>query len=225
VSARSDRTPIVGFVCEGSTDVVILRRVVETVLGAVDVRVLQPQTDELDRVLPGARVGWSEVKAWCERITSFDEIFEPLIGEPIDLLIVCIDLDIAVKAGVDKGGKLKAYDAKELCKVVKSWLPARLPSSGRLVIAIPVHSIESWILAAIFPKRRGAPEQEREPASVLVSKNKIEMGRNGPWKRAVQYRVFADAIGKRLEQVRKACTEADRFVRKLELAKSHLAGD
>lgn len=216
MSARSDR-PVVGFVCEGATDVVVLRRVVAEVLGPIESRTLQPSTDELDRTSPGAATGWSEVRAWCERVSDLDDYFDPPVGEPIDILVIAIDLDIAVRAGVQKApSNLKAYDAKALCDVVKSWLPSPLP--GRLVIVIPVKSIEAWILAALFSKRKMPPQLEEDPATVLVDKKKIEMGNNGPWKRASEYLGFAEAVAAKLKRVRSACSEADRFAKKIEAA-------
>jgi hypothetical protein len=161
MSERSDRPVVVGFVCEGATDVVVLRSVAEKVLGPIESRTLQPSTDELDRTVPGKATGWSEVKAWCEQVSDINEYFDPLVGEPIDILVIAIDLDIAVRAGVQKApSNLKVYDARALCNVVKSWLPSPLP--GRVIIAVPVKSIESWILAALFPKRREPPQLEKE---------------------------------------------------------------
>src|SRR5262245_16193350 len=105
------RRLVVGFVCEGSTDVVVLRRVVESVLGDIDPRTLQPETDALDRQVVGTRAGWSEVRAWCERAVSLDEYFDPDVGEPLDLLVVAVDLDIAIRAGITKHPvNLDAYD-------------------------------------------------------------------------------------------------------------------
>jgi hypothetical protein len=208
---------VVAFVCEGSTDAIVLRRIVEQVLGPIESLPLQPQTDELDRIAAGIRAGWSEVRAWCERTKSFDEYFDPSIGEPIDLLVIVLDLDIADRAGVQKlPSTLKAYDAKALCNVIKSWLPS--PLRWRVLIAIPVTSIESWILAALFPRRRTAPELEPDPTAILAAHKKIPMGRNGPWKRVAEYRGLANIVAARLDRVRSACTEADRFVRKLETA-------
>lgn len=220
MSRRSNQSPpsnrrfVVGFVCEGSTDIVVLRRVVEAVLGDIDPRPLQPETDAFDRQVLGARAGWSEVRAWCERLSSLDEYFDPDVGDALDLLVIAIDLDIAVRAGLTKPPEnLSAYDATELCKIIKSWLPKPLP--GRVVIAIPVMATEAWVLAATFPRLR-SPESESDPAGVLVTKGKIEMGRNGPWKRVKEYRVFAEVIASKLKRVREACGEADRFVTKLE---------
>lgn len=212
---------VVGFVCEGSTDVVVLRRVVESVLGDIDPRTLQPETDALDRQVVGTRAGWSEVRAWCERANSLDEYFDPDVGDPLDLLVVAVDLDIAIRAGITKHPvNLDAYDASELCKIINSWLPAPLP--GRVIIAIPVMAIEAWILAAIFPRIRNF-ESIDSPAGLLVDNGKIEMGRNGPWKRVIEYRSFADMIASKLKQVRKACREANRFIIKLERVANRLS--
>jgi hypothetical protein len=214
-SKASTRELVVGFVCEGSTDVVVLRRFVEAVLGGeIDARTLQPETDELDRQLVGGRAGWSEVRAWCERLNSFDEYFDPDIGDPIDVLVIALDLDIAIRAGITKRPEnLSAYDAAQLCKVVKGWLPGKIP--GRVVIAIHVMSIEAWVLAALFPRMKQL-EAIADPAAILVERRKIEMGRNGPWKRVAEYRGFAESVARRAKHVRDVCGEADRFAIKLE---------
>lgn len=80
----------------------MLRRLVEVTIGTVDARSLRPVTDELDRQRPGTPAGWSEVRAWCQDLTSFDELFKPEVGDPLDLLVIAIDLDIAIRAGVAK---------------------------------------------------------------------------------------------------------------------------
>lgn len=213
MSARSER-PVVGFVCEGSTDIVVLRAIAEELLGPIDARSLQPETDELDRQQPGTAAGWSEVRAWCKRLSRWDEIFEPDMGDPLDLLIIALDLDIALRAGIEKAPEnLTAYDAKRLCDQVKGWLPTKL--GPRVLIVIPVMSVEAWIVAALFP-RQTRPEQEPDPASLLVTKGKLEMARNGPWKRALEYRRFGAQVGRRLKRVRTACQQAERYAGKLE---------
>lgn len=211
--ARSE-PKVVGFVCEGSTDLVVLRRMVEEVFGEIDALPLQPNLDELDRQVPGTKSGWSEVRAWCEREGSLEEYFTPDIGDGLDLLVIALDLDIAVKAGVQKSpDNLEAYDAKALCDVIKSWLPSPLP--GRVVIAIPVMSTEAWVLAALFP-RMDKLESEPDPARILAAKKRIAMGKTGPWKRSQDYRKFAEAVVRKIKHVREACPEAGRFMAKLE---------
>lgn len=221
MSRRSERPLVVGFVCEGSTDVVILRGVVERLLGDVDSRTLQPLTDQFDRTVPGSAGGWSAVRSWCQRVADFREYFNPSIGDPFDAIIIALDLDIAVLAGIQKApANLKAYDARELCRTIRSWLPSPLP--GRVIIAIPVASIESWILAALFPRRRTSPQLEQNAAGVLVEKGKIPMGKTGPWKRVVEYRGFSADVARKLKSVRSLCSEADRFAKKVESVRSIL---
>jgi hypothetical protein len=168
----------------------------------------------LDRQRPGTQAGWSEVRAWCKSLRSFDELFKPEIGDPLDLLVIAIDLDIAVRAGVARSpGNLDAYDATELCALIKSWLPT--PISRKVIIAIPVMATEAWILAALFPKL-SRPERVMDPAAMMVKRGKIEQGRNGPWKRASDYREFAVTVARKLNRVKKECGEANRFIKKLE---------
>jgi hypothetical protein len=200
-------------VCEGSTDIVILRRIVEAIIGDIDPRPLRPITDELDRQYPGTKAGWSEVRAWCQALQSFDELFKPEIGDPLDLLVIAIDLDIAIQAGVTRSPEsLDAYDATELCNLIKTWLPGAIP--GKVIIAVPVMATEAWILAALFPKL-SRPEGVRDPAAMMVKRGKIQQGQNGPWKRASEYREFANIVATKLKRVQQECGEANRFVRKL----------
>jgi hypothetical protein len=210
----ASRKRVVGFVCEGSTDIVILRAFSEAILGPIDAIALQPQTDELDRSYPGAPSGWSEVRAWCERNRDLEEVFEPGIGQPLDLLVIAVDLDIAIEAGIEKKpSNLDAYDAKGLCDIVKGWLPSKLPSG--VIIVIPVASIEAWVIAALFPKVK-RPEAEYAPAELLVQRERLARGSSGkPWKRVAEYRFFGQAVASRLKGVRQRCDEADRYAKKL----------
>ncbi len=213
MSARSEARQVVGFVCEGSTDVVILRAIAEELLGPIDARSLQPETDALDRQQPGSAGGWSEVRKWCQCLSTWDELFDPLVGDALDLLVIALDLDVAVRAGVAKAPEnLKAYDAKDLCNVVKGWLPPEV--GGNVLIVVPVMSVEAWILAALFP-RFSRPEHERSPVAVLVERKRLSMGDSGAWKRAADYRRFGATVRKKLKHVRAACGEAERFASKL----------
>ncbi len=214
VSTRSRPTYSVGFVCEGSTDYVVLREVAAAALGTINPVALQPQVDQLDRSRPGGLAGWSEVKAWCEQHQDLGDVLRPPIGEPLDLLVIAIDLDIAIRAGVERRPEnLSSYDAAQLCRVVKSWLPARVPRE--VVIVIPVMSIESWVVCALFPRHK-RPEAMDDPAEFLAAKGKIPRATSRrPWKRAREYRAFAKEVAAKLLRVRKRCGEADRFVRKV----------
>lgn len=223
VGASRPQPTVVGFVCEGSTDVAVLKRVVEQVLGNVEARVLQPEVDALDRQPPGSRGGWSEVRAWCQRVESFDDYFAPFVGDPLDALVIALDLDCAISAGLTKRPEnLDAYDAAGLCRMIKSWLRGPIPRE--VIIAIPVMAIEAWVLAALYPRSQ-RPEAVPDPARVLVARGRIPNGSNGPWKRVLEYREFAGRVASVLSRVRGLCPEANRFAEKLQQlsATSHQA--
>lgn len=211
------RPKVVGFVCEGSTDYVVLRAIAERVLGPIDARCLQPVVDALDRQARGGRGGWSEVRAWCEQQASLDGVFAPLVGDALDVLVIAIDLDIAVQAGLEKHpANLSAYDATALCATIKSWLPQ--PIDRRVIVAIPVMSTEAWVLASLYPKLK-RPEAIAAPSEELVTRGKLQRASSGrPWKHVADYRPFATQLAGRLASGRARCGEADRFARKLERA-------
>jgi len=93
---------IAALVCEGQTDVPVLREVLQTLWPKLeDVRILQPELDDTGRVRPGGRSGWSEVRTWCQQNKDdIDEILHPPVGDRIDLLLLAIDMDIAIEAGI-----------------------------------------------------------------------------------------------------------------------------
>jgi hypothetical protein len=214
---------VAALVCEGQTDVPILEAMVRVLWPDVDeVLVLQPELDELGKSKPGSPAGWSAVKAWCEQnAASLDEVIDPLVGDPIDMLLVVIDVDIAIQAGIaDPPQEVGAYETRRLCDTIKTWLTTRqrrrLPAE--LVIAIPTMAIEAWIVAALFPREK-APESIADPAQLLVDKKKLYLSPSDgkPWKYLPRYRdEFAKAVSRKLSAVRKACPEAERTCGKIE---------
>lgn len=211
-----------GLVCEGASDVPIFSQMIVRLWPSVGtILTLMPEVDEIGRTKLGGRAGWSEVKQWCEsNAGSLEDVIDPGIGPRIDLLVVAVDLDIAIQAGIeDPPSNLSAYDANRLCRKVKGWLQstpkAKLPRE--VVIAIPCMAIETWVIAALFPKLK-TPEAIPDPASYLVQRGKLAAGRNGKAiKPPAQYRVFASSVVSRLKQVRARCDEAERFCRKIEI--------
>jgi hypothetical protein len=211
---------IAAIVCEGPTDFPILRAAIERVWPElVDVRCLQPELDETDRAKgPG---GWTQVKAWCEaRAGRLAEALDPDVGDRIDLLLVAIDVDIAVAAGIpNPPSKVGSYEGTRLRATMEGWLTtehaARLPSA--VVLSTPVMAIEAWIVAALFP-REASPESIDDPAGWLVRKKRLRLSpRDGkPWKEAHRYRDFAPRVASKLARVRKACAEAKRTLDAIE---------
>lgn len=214
---------LAGLVCEGQTDVPILEGIISQLWPEVDeVRVLQPEIDSVGMTRRGGRSGWSEVKAWCEQnADQLEDVIDPPVGEPLDVLLIVVDVDIAIAAGIaNPPTNVGGYETFRLCDTMKGWLYSagrrRLP--GAIVIAIPTMAIEAWIVAALFPRAK-SPESMPKPAMELVRKGKLLASPldGKPWKYLPRYREeFRRRVVSRLNAVRKACAEAERMCRKLE---------
>jgi hypothetical protein len=205
---------VAALVCEGQTDVPILRAIIQELWPSVDdVRSLQPELDEMGRTT--GRAGWSEVRTWCEQhVDDLDDVLAPFVGDPIDLLLVVVDVDIAIEAGIaDPPQAVGRYESKRLRDTLQAWLTpnrrTKLPQ--QVVFSTPVMAIEAWVIAAYFRRERH-PEQVPEPASFLVQKKKLRSSpKDGrPWKELHRYQEFAARIAAGLPRVRKSCPEADR---------------
>lgn len=207
------------MVCEGPTDFPIIEGLIlETWPEIERILPLQPPLDELGTPTT-KRGGWSEVKKWCEENAGhLTTLLSGDFGDPIDLLVIALDVDIAIQAGIINPPKqgLTPYVAKRLCNTVKSWLRTsgqRLPAE--LVIALPAMAVEAWVVAALFRDCK-APEKLENPARYLAEKRKLAMTNDRPRKDLARYRRFADEVGRALDKVRKSCPEAERLCNKIE---------
>ena len=206
-------------VCEGATDFPILEAIILELWPEIDrVLPLQPPLDELGQP-KSPRGGWSEVQKWCEaHAGTLTELLSDDFGDPIDLLVVALDVDIAIQARIMNPPRqgLTPYAAKRLCNAVKGWLAAgaqRLPIE--LVIGLPAMAVEAWIIAALFRDCKN-PEQLADPARYLAEHGKLEMKDGRPWKRISQHRSFAGRVTGSLDKVRMRCPEAERLCHKIE---------
>jgi hypothetical protein len=218
---------IAALVCEGQTDVPVLREVIQELWPSIaEVRALQPELDEMGRA---RRAGWSEVQRWCEQHAgALEEVLDPDVGDPIDLLVVAIDVDIALAAGIaDPPQEVGAYETTRLRDVIHGWLrapgQARLP--GAVVVSTPVMAIEAWVIAALYPKQR-APEQIVDPAHWLVDRKKLRASPTDgkPWKELHRYVDFAARVAQNLGRVRRSCGEAERTSAAIERRRDALEG-
>jgi hypothetical protein len=211
---------VAALVCEGQTDVPVFRAMIQELWPSVEqVLSLQPELDEMGRA--HGRTGWSEVRSWCEQhAADLNEVLEPLVGEAVDLLLIAIDVDIAIAAGIaDPPRRAGAYESKRLRDVMEGWLgpvvKKRVPE--QVVFSTPVMAIEAWVIAALFRQER-APEGLPNPAEFLVSKKKLRRSPKDdkPWKELHRYRDFAGRIARGLSRVRKVCPEAERTCHAIE---------
>ncbi|WP_147444429.1 MULTISPECIES: hypothetical protein [Corallococcus] len=219
----SGQSRVAAIVCEGSSDYPILAAMVRKLWPDIEeILPLQPEIDELGRRTAAATAGWSEVRAWCERNASdLGYVLNPGIGAPIDLLVVAVDVDIAIAAGIKNPPKdLSSYEAKRLGDKVRGWLgwpKRRLPVE--LVIALPAMAIEAWAVAALYP-REAHPQEIINPAKYLLAKGKLEAASSGrPLKSTPVYAGFAKKIITRLNDVRRTCSEAEKFCSDVERVK------
>ncbi len=207
-------------VCEGHTDVPVFREIIQELWPSVlEVDCLQPELDETEKAT--GRTGWSEVKAWCEQhAEDLEEVLNPYVGAPFDLLLIAIDVDIAIAAQIaDPPQSIGSYESTRLRDTMRSWLQTekrrRVPEL--VVFSTPVMAIEAWIVAALFP-RRTAPESIASPATELVKKNKLRLSPNDgkPWKELYRYKQFSKNVADALKRVRDKCPEAGRTCGEIE---------
>ena len=178
---------VAALVCEGNTDFPILRAALEEVWPELeDVRCLQPELDATTgRATSSA--GWGHVKAWCTaHAADLDDVLNPDVGDRIDLLVIAMDVDIAVYAGIaDPPVDVGLYESKRLRDTVADWLRTEtrrsLPTA--IVLSTPVRAIEAWVVAALYPKEKAA-ERIENPAEWLVRKGKLRKSEidGKPWK-------------------------------------------
>ena len=150
---------------------------------------------------------------------KLEDILRPDIGEELAVLVIALDVDIAVDAGiVDPPENETSYDASRLCEKMKEWLRAkgRRKLPPEVIIALPAMATEAWVLAALFQSEI-RPERHARPAELLVARRKLRMNSRGkPLKDISIYRTFAVRVGAQIRRVRTRCPEADRLCSKLE---------
>lgn len=208
---------VAGVVCEGHSDFAILADVIYKLWPEIeDVLLIQPILDSIGHA-QGAS-GASGVKAWCtENSGALDAVIDPGVGPKLDLLVIAMDADAAISAGIDDPpARASAYDASRLCAKIRGWLGTLPPE---LVIAIPAMSIEAWVVGARFEKPKN-PEKLLNPAKTLADKNLLEYDTRPKRGHKVvkppsTYRTFAAQVAAKLPRVRKRCDEADRFAKKV----------
>ncbi|MGH1345245.1 MAG: hypothetical protein ACRBN8_27030 [Nannocystales bacterium] len=204
---------VAGVVCEGHTDFPVLRAIVESLWPEIDdVLCLQPQLDATQKASNPA--GWSEVRRWCEdHAGELDDVIESDIGDPLCVLIIAIDVDIAVQAKIANPPQdVGAYETTRLKNKIRSWCRTaqRKKIPPRVVLSTPVMAIENWVIAALFPRERRV-ESVEDPAGFLVNKDRLRLSPSDgkPWKELHRYQAFGQQVGAKLSKVRKACSEAE----------------
>ena len=220
MSRQRPRT--VGLVCEGGSDVALFAAFVRALWPAVGrVLPLQPQLDALTGHAVGT-AGWTGLRAWCkENAGKLDLVLDPGIGDPLDLLVIALDADIAREALAVEATPTPAstHLPTQLRAQIADWLGVGADGlPAEVVVSTPTMAVEAWVIAALFRSQR-APEANAEPAKFLVQRRKLAMDPARPHKvrkPPESYRAFAAALAAQLTHVRKRCPEAERTAHAIE---------
>jgi hypothetical protein len=178
----SERT--VGIVCEGPTDYHVLVQMMAAVCSdELRPLALWPERDSATGRPLHDHAGWTSVKIWCEQNGQRLRELVHDFGPKLDALVVSVDADIAEHVGVPVALASDLDPARlvqRLGNVLRRWLRGRANASlpPEVVFAIPVRSLEAWIVKALYPRRRNV-ERHPRPIDVLVDDGYFVVRSNG----------------------------------------------
>ena len=216
----------ISAVVEGPTDAIVLRASLEALLRDTDF-VFQTLQPEGSVAFGSTGTGWVGVYRWSRQ--SACEGSGSVSGSSVlsnhDVLIVHVDADVAGKtyaSGNVRDAPCEDLPCEEPCPppdkttnalraVVLNWLGERRGCPPRVILCTPSKSIETWVLAAIWPKsnviRRDDGECRPNPEDQLAALPKRRRFK----KRTDDYRRKQSDIGKAWPKVSAKLTEAARF--------------
>ncbi|MCA9680793.1 MAG: hypothetical protein KC457_01255 [Myxococcales bacterium] len=160
------------MVCEGPTDVEVLRGILSTYIGDYTLRVLQPEGSAYGGDAGPHGGGWKGVRSWCHTVATAGG-FETVLpaNPPIDLLIIHIDADIADEAeiAVAEPCPPPMPTIRALERLLLTWLGLEEGAPDNLALWIPSKSTEAWILRAFFPQLPQAqPCRDLSPGTACI---------------------------------------------------------
>ena len=163
----------IGIVCEGPTDYVILKRIIDTITnGCNEYKQLQPEADLMGRY----GNGWKGVLKWCNDNANIRRQLMKGVSPALDFLVIQMDGDVSRKdkpshCGCNsvecpqKGIQDPLQCNTTICPVVlpcadhiapvfgymehlKGLILSKLKEAEDTCIVIPCDSTEAWIVAA-----------------------------------------------------------------------------
>jgi hypothetical protein len=171
-------TIAIRVVCEGPTDMVVIRSVVAAL--GIDAVITQIQPEDNSNLLGDFGGGWKGVRAWCQDAVTQGGLQVTLANA--QALIVHVDADIAYDKELACAQPCPpAQDtANAVRSMVLEWLGVTSPPQG-VVLCVPAMATEAWAFCALFPmaKEASAIECRREPAALLVPKKPKLVAKKG----------------------------------------------
>lgn len=211
----------IGIVCEGPTDYIILKGIVDQITGEDNQYIqLQPEDD-----LTGEYGnGWKGVWKWCTDHVGILEKFMKDIEPQLDMIIVQMDGDVARKekevhcqCGTTVCESKGKVNPLECMRLKSSDCPIELPCMSHEV------SVEGYIghlttlIASWLNQKNGIciviPCDSTDPWANIISKGKAYHGIRIPGhkKRLLVYRQFVAKVCNSWEEVKNLCISAARF--------------
>lgn len=233
----------IGIVCEGPTDYILLKGIIDKITGEDNLYVqLQPEDD-----LTGEYGnGWKGVWKWCSDHAEILERFMKDITPKLDIIVVQIDGDVARKEKEvhclcdATACELKAKVNPLKCDRIKdNKCPVELPcpvhdvsvtgyidhltdlvlswikKKAGMCIVVPCDSTDAWVVAAY--DKLPDTENIEDPWTTIISKRKRyhDIRIPGHKKGLRIYRQFVDTVCDSWEEVKKLCISAENFEQRI----------
>ncbi len=235
----------IGIVCEGPTDYIILKGIVDQITGE-DNQYIQLQPE--DNLTGEYGNGWKGVWKWCADHAEILEMFMRDIIPQLDMIIVQMDGDVARKekevhcqCSTTVCEWKKTVNPLECTRLKNNDCPMELPCRSHeasvegyinhlttliatwlnqkngICIVIPCDSTDTWVAAA-YDKLEGV-EMMEDPWTNIISKGKAYHGIRIPGhkKRLLVYRQFVSEVCDNWEEVKNLCISAARFEEKIKM--------
>lgn len=229
----------IGIVCEGPTDYILLKGIIDKISGK-DNQYFQLQSE--DNLLGEYGNGWKGVWKWCLDHRQGLEKFMNDIEPKLDILVVHMDGDVARKEKEVHCGcrstECKWIEEKEplSCQRLKNKeCPVSLPCKShplsakgyrdhltakieewlgfpeKICIVVPCDSTEAWVIAA-YDKYEES-EEIKDPWNKIISKGKSyhNIRIPGHKKNTRIYQQFVLQVCNNWEAVKRLCTSAEIF--------------
>ncbi len=218
----------VRLVCEGPTDVEVIRAVLDAHLEEDYILTqLQPEGSLYGGDAGPFGGGWKGVRGWCRQAAAAGglEAIGALTAE-VKLLVLHVDADIASDSEIDveRPCPPPMPTVEKLESVVLGWLGLNaIPP--RVALCIPSKATESWLLRAIFPKDVAAVpcsevapgeacvECHADPARLLLYQRPkfVRLKEGGVRKLRREYELNRNRLSKAWRDVVATCSSAARF--------------
>ena len=233
----------IGIVCEGPTDYIILKELINQITGEENQYMqLQPE----DNLTGEYGNGWKGVWKWCTDHAGILKLFMKDVTPQLDLLVVQMDGDVSRKEKEvhclcdTTTCELKGTKNPLVCERLKNQkCPVELPCIAHdalpegyiahltilvlswlgqkkdVCVVIPCDSTDTWV-AAVYDKLENV-ERIEDPWKSIISKGKDyhDIRIPGHKKRLSVYRQFASGVCSSWEDVKNLCISARKFESRL----------